>query len=63
MRHLHELRTKQLENSFGKNYRFRSFKNNSVRQYLVENWNKRPLGSAVLNEATTQEERFSRYDL
>lgn len=52
-----------LKNSFGMNYRFRSFKQNNISEQLLQNNIKHALGNTILLESTAQEERYNSYDL
>ncbi|MBL4710607.1 MAG: hypothetical protein JKY48_19440, partial [Flavobacteriales bacterium] len=57
------LEPNDLKNSFGVNYRVRSFDHNVISNSIIQNSQKHAIGNTVLSEAVTQKELFKSYDL
>jgi hypothetical protein len=52
-----------LKNSFGINYRYRSFNHLTTEETLITDGSKHAIGNTVLSSTLMQEERFNSYDL
>ena len=57
------LEPNDLKNSFGFNYRHRTFSESRIDYSTLSNTNKHAIGNTVVSDAISQEERFNSYDL